>query len=209
MGQQVPRFQLLCHLVLTTDLVSYPNMRGENILLFLVQTVGRQSVEQRQYRASRPRSTSNNSRKTPSSDMEQDMPDHDLEPPRFSRRALERLLNDWNAVRAMLMSGMREPRTENSSHFEGDAYLQAQSGSALLDKFTHCLLVKCSTEMLDALLTTLIRELQNTTEPGRQAEAKMVSRRFIRSVARIFVIFSIEMAPNSSKKRGYVMLTQT
>ncbi|KAK6633415.1 hypothetical protein RUM44_004018 [Polyplax serrata] len=202
MGQQVPRFQLLCHLVLTTDLVSYPNMRGENILLFLVQTVGRQSVEQRQYRASRPRSTSNNSRKTPSSDMEQDMPDHDLEPPRFSRRALERLLNDWNAVRAMLMSGMREPRTENSSHFEGDAYLQAQSGSALLDKFTHCLLVKCSTEMLDALLTTLIRELQNTTEPGRQAEAKMVSRRFIRSVARIFVIFSIEMAPNSSKKRG-------
>ena len=204
MGQQVPRFQLLCHLVLTTDLVSYPNTRGENILLFLVQTVGRQSVEQRQYRTSRPRSTSNNSRKTPSSDMEQDMPDHDLEPPRFSRRALERLLNDWNAVRAMLMSGMRE--VEKGAHFEEDAYLQAQSGSALLDKFTHCLLVKCSTEMLDALLTTLIRELQNNTEPGRQAEAKVVSRRFIRSVARIFVIFSIEMVPNSSKKRGYVYI---
>jgi len=31
--------------------------RGENILLFLVQTVGRQLVEQRQYRPSRVRST--------------------------------------------------------------------------------------------------------------------------------------------------------
>jgi hypothetical protein len=36
---------------------------------------------------------------------EPDVPDHDLEPPRFSRRALERLLNDWSAVRGMIMSG--------------------------------------------------------------------------------------------------------
>jgi len=36
---------------------------------------------------------------------EPDMPDHDLEPPRFARRALERLLNDWQAVKAMIMSG--------------------------------------------------------------------------------------------------------
>lgn len=33
------------------------------------------------------------------------MPDHDLEPPRFSRRAFERLLNDWPAVKGMIMSG--------------------------------------------------------------------------------------------------------
>lgn len=82
MGNQTARYQLLCTLVLSTELVAYPNSRGENILLFLVQTVGRQSLEQRQYRASRPRSTSNNARKTPSSDLELDMPDHDLEPPR-------------------------------------------------------------------------------------------------------------------------------
>lgn len=56
--------------------------------------------------------------------------------------------------------------------------------------------------MLDTLLTTLIRELQNTSEPGRQADAKIVARRFIRSIARIYVIFSIEMVPNSTKKRG-------
>ena len=39
--------------------------RGENILLFLVQTVGRQLVEQRQYRPTRMRS----SRKAPVSDL--------------------------------------------------------------------------------------------------------------------------------------------
>jgi len=126
------------------------------------------------------------------------MPDHDLEPPRFSRRALERLLNDWNAVRAMLMSGVNITNTSTGSV----AYLQSQSGTTLLDKFTHCLLVKCNNEMLDTILTTLIRELQNESEAGRQAEAKIVARRFVRSVARIFVIFSIEMTPTSSKKRG-------
>ncbi len=36
-------------------------------------------VEQRQYRPSRSRK---GARKTPTSDMEQDMPEHDLEPPR-------------------------------------------------------------------------------------------------------------------------------
>jgi len=36
------------------------------------------------------------------------MPEHNLEPPRFSRRALERILADWTAVRAMLMTGCRE-----------------------------------------------------------------------------------------------------
>lgn len=41
--------------------------RGESILLFLVQTVGRQTNEQRQYnRSSRQRAAS---RKTPSSDI--------------------------------------------------------------------------------------------------------------------------------------------
>ena len=37
--------------------------RGENILLFLVQTVGRQLVEQRQYRPSRVRSSGGTARK--------------------------------------------------------------------------------------------------------------------------------------------------
>ena len=36
------------------------------------------------------------------------MPEHDLEPPRFSRRALERILNDWTAVKAMIFSGLKQ-----------------------------------------------------------------------------------------------------
>ena len=35
------------------------------------------------------------------------MPEHDLEPPKFSRRALERLLYDWKAVKAMVSTGQK------------------------------------------------------------------------------------------------------
>ncbi|XP_076167114.1 E3 ubiquitin-protein ligase hyd isoform X4 [Ptiloglossa arizonensis] len=196
-GHQGVRYQLLCRLVVNTDLATKINSRGESILLFLVQTVGRQLVEQRQCRsAPRPRSTSA-SRKGPSSDgLSQDsadMPDHDLEPPRFSRKALERLLNDWPAVQCMIMTGVTV--NGNDQLFGDQGQLCRQSGTALLDKFTHSFLVKCSAEMLNALLTTLIRELQNDSVPGRQEEANNVARRFVRSVARIFVIFTVEIAP--------------
>ena len=85
---------------------------------------------------------------------------------------------------------------------EDEAYLHSQSGTTLLDKFTYCLLVKCNAEMLDTLLLTLMRELQSEVGPARREEARLVARRFVRSVARIFVIFSIEMAPNANKRRG-------
>ncbi|XP_076670433.1 E3 ubiquitin-protein ligase hyd isoform X1 [Andrena cerasifolii] len=200
-GHQGARYTLLCRLVVNTNLATKINSRGESILLFLVQTVGRQLVEQRQFRSAlRQRSTSA-SRKGASSDglvTDSDMPDHDLEPPRFSRKALERLLNDWPAVQCMIMSGVSV--NSNDQLFGDQGQLCRQSGTALLDKFTHSLLVKCSAEMLDTLLTTLIRELQNDSVPGRQEEANNVARRFVRSVARIFVIFTIEMAPNTKRK---------
>ena len=166
-----------------------------------MQTVGRQSIEQRQFRSAPRQRSSSGNRKNPSSDGNgadsPDMPDHDLEPPRFSRRALERLLNDWPAVQCTIMSGVQE-----SEQLFGDQGQDSrQSGTALLDKFTHSLLVKCSAEMLDTLLTTLIRELQNENVPGRIEEATTVARRFVRSVARIFVIFTVEMAPNTTKRR--------
>lgn len=56
----------MCHLSFTWSTIIYFFCRGESILLFLVQTVGRQSVEQRQYRVTRPRSAT---RKTPSSEI--------------------------------------------------------------------------------------------------------------------------------------------
>merc|ERR1719195_293449 len=161
-GHQGARFDVLCRLISETDLATKPNSRDENILLFLVQTVGRQMVEQRQYRPTRPRKTA--SRKSaPADPADSEMPDHDLEPPRFCRRALERLLNDWGAVAAMLSTGESRD-SESVSQYEDQAFLASQSGTALLDKFTHCLLVKCSQEMLDTLLSTLIRQLQTTSQ---------------------------------------------
>ena len=84
------------------------------------------------------------------------MPQHNLEPPRFSRRSLERILMDWLAVKSMLMSGT--PNEGRSAKGEGDdgaaglmyedeVYLNSQSGTQRLDKFTHTLLVKCSVEV--------------------------------------------------------------
>lgn len=55
--------------------------------------------------------------------------------------------------------------------------------------------------MLDTLLTTLIREMQSDVAPERRPIAKEMARRFVRSVARIFVVLSIEMSPQSGKKK--------
>ncbi|CAL8144298.1 unnamed protein product [Orchesella dallaii] len=185
MGDQQARYDLLCKLISETDLVSLTNSRGENILLFLVETAGRQMMEQKQYRTARTRTTPGAAQRKPT-DLELDMPDHDLQPPRFSRTALEQLLDDWLAAKAMIMSGTAETGSEE------------QSGTALLDKFTYRMLVKCTPDMLDILLTTLVRELQSKV-PGRILEAETAARRFIRSVARIFVIVSVEVAPPSKK----------
>lgn len=184
--------------------MNIPNTKGENILLFLVQTVGRQSAEQRQYRPARSRSTGiAASRKVLTSELEPDMPEHDLEPPRFARMALDRLLSDWSAVKSMLLLGYKEETSAGSSSIpEDQLYLQSQSGTTLLDKFTHCMLVKCSVEMLDSLLTTLIAEMENKTWWIRQQEARLAARRFVRSVVRVFVVFSVEIAPQSGKKKN-------
>ncbi|CAH1996841.1 unnamed protein product [Acanthoscelides obtectus] len=204
MGSQHVRYALLTRLIKETDLVTLPNSRGESILLFLVQTVGRQNQEQRQFRNSRPRTASSNSRnKTPSSDIESDMPDHDLEPPRFSRRALECLLGDWKAVKSTIMSGVpTESTTDSAEPDDGDRpYVVGQTGTTLLDKFTHCLFVKCQTAT-DALLETIVAEMKSK-ELERREMAAVVARRFVRSVVRIFVIFSIEMVPNCLKRQRF------
>jgi E3 ubiquitin-protein ligase EDD1 len=132
------------------------------------------------------------------------MPDHDLEPPRFCRRALERLLNDWPAVAAMLGTGGRSGGpAPTGAVYEDQAFLASQSGTALLDKFSHALVIKCSSEMLDTLLTTLIRQLQTTAQDAtKNAEAKATVRRFVRSVARLFVVLSVEAPPGQNKKKS-------
>ncbi|XP_072269341.1 E3 ubiquitin-protein ligase UBR5 [Pyxicephalus adspersus] len=49
-GQKSARLDLLYRLLTITNLVTMPNSRGEHLLLFLVQTVARQTVEHCQYR---------------------------------------------------------------------------------------------------------------------------------------------------------------
>lgn len=88
--------------------------RGENVLLFLVQTVGRQLVEQRQF-TRRARSTVVRKSSNPA-DTDPAMPEHDLEPPRFARKALERILNDWTAVKAMLLTGYSSQLEESNRY---------------------------------------------------------------------------------------------
>ena len=63
--------------------------------------------------------------------------------------------------------------------------------------------------MLDTLLTTLIREMQNDNTEGRRSEARTVTRRFLRSVARIFVVLNIEMTPATNKKKRSVIRYST
>ncbi|XP_037810400.1 E3 ubiquitin-protein ligase hyd isoform X2 [Lucilia sericata] len=225
-GNQNKRFALLCKLASCTDLVTKFNAKGESILLFLIQTVGRQAVEQRQYRANaRVRnvggnagSSSNGStsaRKSSTSiDLDVNMPDHDLEPPKFARRALERLLIDWHAVRAMIMTGAEKcentpqqpPNSIDGASAENyNIYLQNQNGSTLLDKFTHNIFVKCSADHLDTLLMTLVREMQNDSVADRMEDAEIVARRFVRSVARVFVIFNMEKFPNPERRKSLSM----
>uniref|UniRef100_A0A8B9JAN1 E3 ubiquitin-protein ligase UBR5 n=1 Tax=Astyanax mexicanus TaxID=7994 RepID=A0A8B9JAN1_ASTMX len=183
--------------------------RGEHILLFLVQTVARQSVEHCQYRP--PRIREDRNRKAANAE-DSDMPDHDLEPPRFAQLALERVLQDWNALKCMIMFGSQENKDPLSAssriaHLlpEEQMYLNQQSGTIRLDCFTHCLIVKCAPDItfIDTLLGTLVKELQNKYTPGRREEAICVTRRFLRSVARVFVILSVEMA-SSKKKNNFI-----
>jgi E3 ubiquitin-protein ligase EDD1 len=48
-------------------------------------------------------------------------------------------LNDWEAVKAMIMTGHKAAASSAALLYEDRAFLASQSGTALLDKFTHCL----------------------------------------------------------------------
>lgn len=193
-GSHFTRFKLLERLLSDTDLVTYPDSKGESILLFLVQTVGRQMIEQRQYE---PERSSRHSKR----DDPIDMPDHDLSPPRFARKALHKMLGEWLALKSVIMAGTSS--TQNLSNAarnnpflnpEDQIFLSGQHGTALLDRFTHSVLIKIGAEMLDVLLTTIIRE-SSSAVPSRVYEARLVAKRFVRSVARNGVVLSVELSP--------------
>jgi len=53
--------------------------------------------------------------------------------------------------------------------------------------------------MVDALVSTIVKELQNPS--SNSTEVNTVARRFIRSVIRVFVVYSVELAPQNNKRR--------
>ena len=59
------------------------------------------------------------------------------------------------------------------------------------------------------MLETLIRHLQSGS-PAERAEARTVTKRFVRSVIRVFVVFNVEMSPAAlgNKKRALQSATQ-
>lgn len=205
-GCQPARYMLLQRLLTYTDLSLRVNSRGEHILLFLVQTVGRQIVEQKQYRPNRLRTSNNRNKNDSTNEDGTTIPEHDLEPPKFTRRALEKILIDWPTVKSMIMTGYRASEdSQNKRRFylrdffngttnayayeEENAYLGRQNGSALLDKFTHSLL-RIGLEMIEKLIITLQMACNN-----QYPDAKIVSRRFIRSVARVGLVVCFELNP--------------
>lgn len=53
--------------------------------------------------------------------------------------------------------------------------------------------------MVDALVTTIVKELHNPL--SNSIEVNTIARRFIRSVIRVFVVYSVELAPQNNKRR--------
>lgn len=123
-GLQPARHELFYRLLKTTNLINFPNSRGEHLLMYLAKCVERQAREQRQHWISRRRLNSgsgrtNSSNSNPtvttstSTSVSWDLngglqsgcpeePDHDLDPPRFARDAFELLLDCPTAVYSML-----------------------------------------------------------------------------------------------------------
>ena len=127
-----------------------------------------------------------------------DMPQHDLEPPKFSRRALEKIFNDWFSVKQIFLhnkarfhpdsqdiqeeDGFEEEkrRPTNTSQFlyssssllfDESVYADSQSGCVDLDKFIYILVNKCPSELLAILVETLQRQMSATAAAGNDAEA--------------------------------------
>jgi len=208
-GSHFTRFKLLERLLEDSDLVTFPDSKGESILSFLVQTVGRQIIEQRQYGPDR------NSRHSKRDDPP-DMPDHGMSPPRFARKALHTMLGEWLALKSVIMSGTSvannlasAARANSLLNVEDQIFLSGQQGTALLDRFTHSLLIKIGPEMLDVLLSTIIRE-SSSGNPSRVCESRLVAKRFVRSVARNGVVLSVELSPvNYSQQASISEATNT
>uniref|UniRef100_A0AC34RRG3 E3 ubiquitin-protein ligase UBR5 n=1 Tax=Panagrolaimus sp. JU765 TaxID=591449 RepID=A0AC34RRG3_9BILA len=183
-GNEVKREYLLNELLSKTNLIQHLNSRGEHLLLFLVKTVGRQLIEQDNYsKRSRNRATVQTAN--------DNIPERDLEPPRFADRALKICLASWDAVKSLIAVGMKTQK-ESTSISEEHFHLGSQDGSTQLDKFVFILLNKCLEAHLDILLNTIIQAAKNEDD----YEIHDYISRFTRSVVRMFSLVTL-IAPST------------
>ncbi|KER30873.1 hypothetical protein T265_02799 [Opisthorchis viverrini] len=191
-GAQAPRHELFYRLLNDTNLISVINSKNEHLLLFLVKCVERQLREQKQHRPSRRHITSLTSRSStgatgsatstaPSVPVTQpsgwdlsgnvqsnptpEEPEHDLDPPRFVRDALELALDCPKAVESILLMDIHPHyeescrRTATSTTLDEENILFTQGSAAQLDEFVFTLVCKCPSELVDILLITINRQM--------------------------------------------------
>ncbi|CAF0766114.1 unnamed protein product, partial [Didymodactylos carnosus] len=109
------------------------------------------------------------------------IPDHDLEPSQFCRRALELILADWYGVKSMLLSGCKsdDPSTKKVSvqqqqplpsssllsyNNESLFSLDQQQLTTQLDRFTYFLLAKCNIKQGSTITTKNQQSSQNQND---------------------------------------------
>ena len=97
----------------------------------LAGTVARQSKEQSHWSVLRSSTTSRVNRA-----KHEEIPVHDLAPPKFAQKGLSIVMEDWECVKAALQSGVAEQTSD-----------PLQSSTTHLDVFTHTLLAKLSAEV--------------------------------------------------------------
>nr|CAD2185644.1 unnamed protein product [Meloidogyne enterolobii] len=189
-GNNAKREQLLSGMLQCPALIDGLNSKGEHILLFLARTVGRQLIEQEGYtkRSKRPGPT------TTTTAYGVPIPEHDLEPPKFARKALDLAIGNWDVVKSLLDVGIKKPNTLINSKTEDDQpilenvfHLLEHNGSTHLDKFVLTLLGWCEESSLDTLLNLLVRQA-NKQQKKWDEEVHYLIQRFVRSVIRLFVM---------------------
>lgn len=116
----------------------------------MARTVGRQNVEQENFtrRITKLRASHQSSQRGGTNASEQNTPEHDLNPPKFARKAFELVLGNWSAVKTLFEVGMRLNKTEDAVVVEDIFHLSEQNGATHLDKFVFTLLARCPEQVL-------------------------------------------------------------
>nr|CDS34709.1 E3 ubiquitin protein ligase hyd [Hymenolepis microstoma] len=234
-GHQDIRKELFKRLLDYTDMVYLPNRLNDHLLVYLTRRVVRQWKEQKQFKSMRRHGGGGErNRGAGGNSPNSDEPEHDLDPPVFSRQALEITLDSKAAVASLLCDCKQvflsypHGRYEDKKNKSADSpCVQAiQSGTAILDEFVFLLICKYPAEFVQRLVNTLARTLSehlNGDSGVRQLMTLTFSSnpppntsnnafyycqkgiaRFVRSVARIYTGLMLSLAPDHNKKKSRI-----